>query len=85
MPVAWVAAVVFAALATSQSTIAMPPVAVRSAAAVAFAALAASQSINIDWSGGSPKLDIPQPVRPEAIAEPTEEERHAELLSLIHI
>ena len=69
-----------AALATSQSTIAMPPVAVRSAAAVAFAALAASQSINIDWSGGSPKLDIPQPVRPEAIAEPTEEERHAELL-----
>ena len=75
-----VAAVVFAALATSQSTIAMPPVAVRSAAAVAFAALAASQSINIDWSGGSPKLDIPQPVRPEAIAEPTEEERHAELL-----
>ena len=80
VPVAWVAAVVFAALATSQSTIAMPPVAVRSAAAVAFAALAASQSINIDWSGGSPKLDIPQPVRPEAIAEPTEEERHAELL-----
>ena len=42
-----VAAVVFAALATSQSTIAMPPVAVRSAAAVAFVGQAPAQKANV--------------------------------------
>ena len=53
-------------------------------AVLALAALlvaANAQSINIDWSGGKPTLDIPDDAADEPVAQPSAEDRHEALLA----